>query len=37
MNLNYLNMGGTSKKIYRNLPVSDLLVSFALLREEREL
>ena len=31
-NLNYLNIG-TSKKIYRNLPVSDL-VNFALLREE---
>jgi phosphoenolpyruvate carboxykinase (ATP) len=31
-NLNYLNIG-TSKKIYRNLPISDL-VSFALHREE---
>lgn len=31
-NLDYLNIG-TSKKIYRNLPVSDL-VNFALLREE---
>ena len=31
-NLNYLNIG-TSEKIYRNLPISDL-VSFALLREE---
>ena len=34
-NLNYLNIQ-TSKKIYRNLPVSDL-VNFALLREESTL